>query len=168
MNIVMRPRDAGPWYREPWPWLLMAGPAAAIVAGFFTYWLSVSSYDGVVADDYYKQGLAINQTLQRSNNAQRLGLIAKVRYERAARRFAVEIQGSDLPAELRLTLAHPTRAMADEVIGLRLEGGGKYSGSTAAAHGGRRVLILEDKARSWRLTGDVVVDSEAVFELIPQ
>ena len=56
---------ATPWYREPWPWLLMAGPVTVIIAGGFTAWLAVTSSDGLVADDYYKQGLAINQTLER-------------------------------------------------------------------------------------------------------
>ena len=27
---------AKPWYREPWPWLLMLGPAVVVVAGFIT------------------------------------------------------------------------------------------------------------------------------------
>ena len=52
------------WYREPWPWLLMMGPAIVIVAGFYTLWLAIQSNDGLVADDYYKRGLAINQTLR--------------------------------------------------------------------------------------------------------
>lgn len=49
-----------PWYREPWPWLIMAGPAAVIVAGVYTTILAFSSTDGLAADDYYKQGLMIN------------------------------------------------------------------------------------------------------------
>ena len=51
-----------PWYREPWPWLLMAGPAVVVVAGLFTAWLAVVHEDGLVADDYYKQGLGINKS----------------------------------------------------------------------------------------------------------
>jgi len=38
----------------------MAGPAAVIVAGFFTMALAFRTEDGLVAEDYYKQGLAIN------------------------------------------------------------------------------------------------------------
>jgi hypothetical protein len=33
-----------------------------IVAGAVTVWLAVVSNDGLVTDDYYKQGLAVNQT----------------------------------------------------------------------------------------------------------
>ena len=56
---------AQPWYREPWPWILMSGPAAVIVAGAVTTWMAFASADGLVADDYYKRGLAINAVLKR-------------------------------------------------------------------------------------------------------
>ena len=39
-----------PWYREPWPWLLMAGPAIVVVAGLFTAYLAVTSFDGFAVD----------------------------------------------------------------------------------------------------------------------
>ncbi|HSC95836.1 MAG TPA: FixH family protein, partial [Burkholderiales bacterium] len=42
-----------PWYRERWPWLLMAGPAAVLVAGAATIWIAFASADGLVAEDYY-------------------------------------------------------------------------------------------------------------------
>jgi len=58
-----------PWYREPWPWLLMAGPAVVVVAGFVTLWLAFNSDDGLVADDYDKRGQAIHQTLSRDRAA---------------------------------------------------------------------------------------------------
>src|SRR5512140_1636724 len=69
---------AQPWYREPWPWILMAGPAAVVVAGFVTAWLAVRSDDGLVMDDYYKEGLAINKTIGRSETAERLGIHAEL------------------------------------------------------------------------------------------
>jgi len=49
-----KPLRSRPWYREPWPWILMAGPAAVIVAGIFTMTLAYRTEDGLVADDYYK------------------------------------------------------------------------------------------------------------------
>ena len=38
-----------PWYREPWPWILMAAPAAAIVGCAVTIWLAMATADGLVA-----------------------------------------------------------------------------------------------------------------------
>ena len=52
-----------PWYRERWPWALLAGPAVVVVAAMATLWLAVTSDDGVVADDYYRRGLLINKDL---------------------------------------------------------------------------------------------------------
>ena len=51
-----------PWYREPWPWILMAGPAIVVVAGFVTAYLAVTTNDGLVAEDYYRRGIEINRT----------------------------------------------------------------------------------------------------------
>ena len=62
-SIPQRKTPITPWYREPWPWLLMSGPATVIVAGIYTSVLAFSGTDGLVADDYYKQGLAMNKTL---------------------------------------------------------------------------------------------------------
>ena len=41
-----------PWYREPWPWIVIAGPAAVAVAGAITIWLAVNNADDLVIDDY--------------------------------------------------------------------------------------------------------------------
>ena len=65
----LAPTAPTPWYREPWPWILMAGPVAAVVAGAITLWIAVTHQDALVADDYYKQGLAINRTLDRQTAA---------------------------------------------------------------------------------------------------
>jgi hypothetical protein len=46
---------------------------------FYTAWLAVKSNDGLVTDDYYRKGLAANQTIARSEQATRLGLVAGVR-----------------------------------------------------------------------------------------
>jgi len=40
-----------PWYKEPWPWIVMAPPAAAVLAGIATIWIAVASADGLVAED---------------------------------------------------------------------------------------------------------------------
>ena len=58
-----------PWYRQRWPWLLMLGPAIVVVAGISTAVIALETDDGLVADDYYKRGLGINQTLERASRS---------------------------------------------------------------------------------------------------
>ena len=93
----------------------MLMPATAIVAGFITLWLAVTTFDGLVTDDYYKQGLAINQTLARANAAQELGLVGQVKFSAEDVRVVLSVrQGVELPNKLLVTLAHPTRGGLDQ------------------------------------------------------
>src|SRR5437879_5080551 len=102
-----------PWYRQRWPWLLMAGPAIVVVAGLVTAYIAWATDDGVIADDYYKQGLLINRQLGRIalGNALHLGAIAQIAEDGETR---VELTGraidAQAPPSLRLKLVHPTRS----------------------------------------------------------
>ena len=64
----------------------MSGPAAVVVAGAITTWIAFATADGLVADDYYKHGLAINAVLKREQAAAQRGIEARV--ERAGGRCA--------------------------------------------------------------------------------
>jgi len=45
-----------PWYREPWPWVLIAIPLLAVIAGTVTFWLAVAHPDYlVVGEPEYRQ-----------------------------------------------------------------------------------------------------------------
>ena len=56
-------RTSQPWWRYGYVWLVIAGPAVVVVAGFYTLWLAIRSPDPVLAEDYYQQGIEINKTL---------------------------------------------------------------------------------------------------------
>lgn len=139
-----------PWHREPWPWILMAGPAAVVVAGSFTMALAFRTEDGLVADDYYKQGLAINQVLRRSERARELNLTARASFSGA--RVRVVLQG-EAPPGLRLHLVHPARAGHDQSVVLHTVARGVYEGSFVPSGGETRRLLLEDTGSTWRLAG---------------
>ena len=45
-----------PWYKQFWPWFIIALPASAVIASFFTLWLAISNPDHLVVDeDEYQQ-----------------------------------------------------------------------------------------------------------------
>ena len=137
-----------PWYREPWPWILMSGPAAVILAGAATIWLAFASADGLVADDYYKRGLAINQVLAREENARRLGVQARI--ESAHGRLRVALAGA-APEALFAQLAHATRAGHDVRLRLALLAPGVYEAELPPLAAGRWSVVLEDPRREWRV-----------------
>lgn len=151
-----------PWYREPWPWLLMAGPFIVVVAGVVTAWLAVVSDDGLVAGDYYKQGLAVNQLLARAERARAMELEAQLRL--SARSVEVRLsarEGVALPPVLALRLSHPTHADLDQVVSLQGEGG-RYAASLAPLASGRWRVQLEDEAKTWRLVAELLLPRDAL------
>lgn len=165
-NAMTLKSDNQPWYKERWPWILMAGPAVVIVAGVITAWLAIRSNDGLVTDDYYKQGLAVNQQLQRDHQASSLGLQADVMRSGLNVRLLLGNDGSvALPAEIVLKLAHPTQSGNDQSIRMVSEGQGFYTGKLGADIVGRWLVSIEDPAGQWRLSGDWKADSDEPLRL---
>lgn len=154
MNAISRQAAPKPWYREPWPWLLMAGPAIVVVAGFVTLGFAIQSSDGLVADDYYKQGNAINTTLHRDARARELGYRARISMTQDGKVTLNFIAAAPATPQLRLTLHHPTRSGFDREIVLARGGDGTYLAAMPAIDATRWNVTLEDEARTWRLSGD--------------
>jgi hypothetical protein len=147
------PLHGQPWYREPWPWILMAGPVAAVVAGLVTAWIAVANDDPLVVDNYYKEGLAINRTLARDDAAARAACRAQLLFADDGSRVRVHLTG-DAPARLRLALIHPTRAGLDRTVELHSMQAGWYEGVLDLAPSARWRVLLEDSQRTWRLKGE--------------
>lgn len=147
-----------PWYREPWPWILAAGPFIVVLAACYTAWLAVKSSDGLVTEDYYRKGLSANQTIARSEQATRIGLVAGVRIagDTLAVRLEARDQGFVMPPTLAVTISHPTRAGLDQSRVL-LRKGDLYSGEVRLPAAGHWLVLLEDERKTWRLMGNVVL-----------
>jgi uncharacterized protein len=51
------------WWKHGLVWMVIAGPAAVVLAGIATVVIAVRTPDPVVAPDYYRRGIEINRTL---------------------------------------------------------------------------------------------------------
>jgi hypothetical protein len=60
---------SAPWWKFGHVWLVLGGPAVVVVASFITLYLAVTRPDPVVSEDYYRQGIDINKTLDQEANA---------------------------------------------------------------------------------------------------
>lgn len=149
-NIALHSK---PWYREPWPWFLISLPAAAVIAGLATVWIAYQSADGLVVGDYYKAGLAINQTLARDDAARALALTATLQGEEGALMLTLTGRLPAFPDQLTLTLSHPTRQGMDQTLMLSHAGGGRYRTSLPTMPPGKWHAQLADTASTWRLSG---------------
>jgi len=161
--MVRHAPDGRPWYREPWPWILAAGPALAVIGGIVTAFLATTSEDGLVVDDYYRQGLAVNATMAREERARILGVTAIVQL--TPRRDGVRValtQARGVPGRIRLTFAHPTRAGQDQSVVLRPGRAGDYDAALRPLESNAWQVLLEDEVSGWRLAGALPAHGERI------
>ncbi|MBQ0721405.1 MAG: FixH family protein [Gammaproteobacteria bacterium] len=181
---------APPWYRQFWPWFLIALPASVVVAGFFTLYLAIKYSDDLVSDNYYRDGLAINLQLNQDVRATELALSARLNFDGASddaiQVLALELKSGletfAMPAVLKLYLLHPTDASGDRVVKLMAAGGGRYRGQLPPLPVQRVYLRLipavvnknatedvseQDSLHSaaWRLAGEIDFTSSPLVTL---
>lgn len=156
-----------PWYREPWVWLIIALPMTAVIASMFTIYKAVSTADGLVVDDYYKRGKAINLDLARDAAAARYQLKASIDLDLRDNRMQLLLEGAavELPQTLTFSLLHPTQAGYDQVLVLQHGGDGVYTGAINEVGRGNWYLQLE--ADDWRLSGSMRIPQTQTTVLLP-
>jgi hypothetical protein len=155
------------WYAEPWVWLLIALPMTAVIGGMITIYLAVTTSDGLVVDDYYKRGKAINMDLARDAAAAMHGLRARLDFDMESRRLLLSLDSRDhqQPSQVKFSLLHPTLPGNDQVILLQPTGPDGYAGTLQEVQDGNWYLQLE--ADDWRLSGTLQRPRDSVVVLTP-
>ena len=156
------------WYREPFVWLLIAFPLTAVVAGFITLGLAISSDDGVVEDDYYRRGKEINLVLARDQAAATRGLQGRVELDEAQHQLLIRLTARDAAAiadNVELKFLHATRAGVDRILILAREADGSYRAPLPALAPGHWNVQLA--AQDWRLVGSLRIPKERGLDLRP-
>jgi hypothetical protein len=158
--------EAGPersWYRQFWPWFLIALPLASVLGGVATLFIAMHDPDGLVVGDYYRQGLAINRTLAREEHARRMGLAGALRIDMETGDVLLDIN-SDKPLNavpLRLRFTHATRAHHDLEVTLSPLTAARYAGRIPEPlRPGGWLLALSPTDEDWRITGRANVTPE--------
>ncbi|WP_048439368.1 FixH family protein [Caenimonas sp. SL110] len=63
-NSQTQPATAPPWWKFGHVWLVIAGPAIVVVAGFVTAFIAVNNPDPVLTGDYFKRADTRIKTVQ--------------------------------------------------------------------------------------------------------
>lgn len=159
------------WYKQFWPWFLIFFPAVAVVAGIATIIIAVKSDDGLVKDDYYKAGLAINQVLESKLKARQLAINADVEWDQLTQTVTVKLNGKILipPPRLLMQLAHTTRANYDQNIDLFLAPDKKsYTGRAKPVKNGNWNIILEPENKRWNISSRVKLPKQTNWHMTSQ
>ncbi|MDT8282480.1 MAG: FixH family protein [Gammaproteobacteria bacterium] len=120
-DIMQANEQDKPWYRHPLVWMMISIPFSAVIMGVVMLWLAVDTDDGLVADDYYKQGLAINSDISRDTRAAEIGLSAIIEFDSNANVIKMHLDNGSLqtmPELLVLHIQHATRANSDVQVTL--------------------------------------------------
>lgn len=133
-------RPGRPWYREHYLWLVLFFPAVAVIGGFHMLYLAISSYDGLVVDDYYKRGLEINRALERDRKAAAYELAADITLNPALEEITIRLTANanfNHPVRIEVALLHATRAGLDRRLKLRNTQKNIYQGNLPALGPGK-------------------------------
>jgi hypothetical protein len=157
-----------PWYREVWPWLLMLPPALSVVGGVMMLTLAIQSPNALVVDDYARIEELTSERFARDRVALGLDLTAELRFEPAAGRIELVLDGAtdfEKPELLRLYLRHATNPAEDRTLSLARTG--EFYIAIAELATGRYFVELMPDDLSWRLASDAR-SLEGVIVLGPQ
>ncbi|MDN3557332.1 FixH family protein [Halomonas maura] len=162
--------DIPPWYKQFWPWFLIGLLGSSVTFSLVYLALSIHYFDGTVAQDYYKEGLAINEQIAKQQHAQRLGLAATLRADPRTGDIVVDLAGERRPEQLTLKLIFPTESQRDRTLTLEHVHDGRYVTMIDEPLRYRWYLHLQPspgEAAEWRLTGEAHFPSEDEIALVP-
>lgn len=150
-----------PWYREPWPWVLIGLPLTVVIASVVTIVLANRAADSLVTDNYYKQGLAVGGDIQQEQRAQAMHLQGELRLQSG--RIEIALNQPVREDTLRLRLRHPLDKQRDLVLDLHRVAPQRYAAFPPPLDAVRWRVHVETAA--WRLAG--VWKAEGAVTLLP-
>lgn len=133
-------------------WLVILFPALSVIMGFTMLTLAIQSNDGMVVDDYYKRGMAINEILARDQAARDYGLEAVLDWHTAPGQLRLSLTANeafDYPESIHVDFFHATRSGYDQDIYLQRVSDTLYAGDLPELRLGRWNVEIE--ADDWRI-----------------
>lgn len=149
--------QALPWYKQFWPWFLVAIPLSSVVMGVVMIWLAVSGRDSLVTEDWYKDGMAINQRLDKQHAAQKLGIEAFITVDPNSNALFIELGGINTQqiSELDIEFAHPTLEHNDFSLRLLPAPTRKFYAALPRSLEGLFYLTLTAPGSDWEILSGV-------------
>ena len=157
-------QDAKPWYKQLWPWLLIAIPVFTALKAVHTVIIMQQHSPDLVVDDYYKAGRAINMQLAKYREAELRNLNAHILIagNRAVVRFA---QNHVLDGLLHLDFYHPTLANRDFAIDAERSGELLYVATLPLTPTGKWQLVVSDASKQWKLRAELSLPATEEIKL---
>lgn len=157
-----------PWYKQFWPWFLLAFPLSAVVASFVTLFIFLGAQPDMVVDDYYKQGKAINFQKDKQNKAVELDLQAQMSFTPNSVKVNFPSGQSNLDGSaLKINFFHTTLADKDFSVMAVQDAAGNYSARIEHSLQGKWQVSIEPFDAVWRLRKTLSLPVDKAIELTP-
>lgn len=150
--------ESRPWYKEPYVWMLIGIPLTSVIVGIFFISQAVSTKDTLVRDNYYKDGLAINQEMKWDKKAETLDI--KTEFTVNGNEVSLTLINSrqETPNSLHFKLSHPTLKGKDRDSFLTKGEGNSFKGFIEELEDdGRYYIMIESIEQKWRRRGDIYI-----------
>jgi len=153
MSMSNEEVDVLPWYRQLWPWYIISLLFLGVFGSGILVFSAIEHQDPLVVDDYYKEGLAINRTLDRQRTAEKMGLQALASYDKESGILRIRLTAHEQIAapSLQLRFMHATLANQDYTVTLVREQADVYLARLGTLKSGNWDLMLEPDDKAWRL-----------------
>jgi hypothetical protein len=157
----MHREDTKPWYRQFWPWFIIALPASAVVGGLTTFWIALQTTDSLVVRSDDGMQVVAERRIVAERLAEKLDLAATIDIDLESGAILTALRSGDLqtvPASLQLEFSHPAFADRDQRIALSRAPADKagnpvWSGHFVSVPTGRWYVALTSNDE-WRLSGE--------------
>ncbi|MFT6269101.1 MAG: hypothetical protein ACJAVV_001921 [Alphaproteobacteria bacterium] len=163
----MQEVDDKPWYKQFWPWFLICIPLSSVIVGSQVIRLAYDGTNSLVADDYYKEGRAINARLDKIEKAIALNIqtTLDVQPGRIELKF---ITGAPVSGEaLKLNFFHVTQEFKDFSVLLTRDASGIYRNNEEYPISGKWRLRLLPLDESWKVQKRISLPQGQAFEFNP-
>ena len=165
----MQPTPVSPWYKEPWPWVLIA----IILIPMIVAAVRISIYNDykveMVVDDYYKKGKAINQEFDREKLAKTFGISALVNFE--GHNIVLDMNHNGQAPEiasLMISFYHSTQGFKDFSLMATARADKKFSAVLPDQDlAGKWQLTIEPHDKKWKIQKNIILPSDEQIIITP-
>lgn len=139
-----------PWYKQFWPWFIIAIPMSSVIVAVIQISFALNSPNDLVKENYYKEGLGINKVLDKRKKAQELAIEASVTIDNLTGEVLLSTKNTQ---DQQLTLNFVNSAIADKDFSLVMTqvAENQYRGQLSKSLQGIWNLYLESDS-GWQIS----------------
>ncbi len=158
-----------PWYKEPWPFILISITGLGVVAGSTLAFIGLSNPPEIVSGDFEQLGRGLTDTNVRTAQARSLGLSGVLHMDGSQARLELRaIDPAGLPDSLLVQFQHPASSDQDRMLVVRRQAEGLYAGALDESPHPRSRIVVADLPQSWWLAGRLYGQAAAEINLEPK